>query len=211
MAAWIPAAIAGTAALVGGHMRNIASAQAADKQMQFQREMSDTAYQRQVADLKAAGINPMLVSRLGGASSPVGSMPQFENIGAAAAQAFQGVQTSTASAQQAATQEELSKPQMELVKANTEQIKEATKNIPIEGERLRKTVELLFSQTVKTAQETSNLYETEAVIKQTVKKLKAETKLLDNQVEAEAALDNIGRTVKGAQPIVDVIKPFIGR
>jgi hypothetical protein len=196
---------------LGGRQQNVASAQAAQRQMDFQREASDTSYQRQIADLKAAGINPMLVSRLGGASTPAGAMPQFVNPGFQAGQIFSGMQSSAASAQQAATQEELSKPQMELVKANTDQIKEATKNIPIEGERLRTTVELLFSQTVKTAQETRNLFETEAVIKETVKQIRAQTKLLNNQVEAEAALDNIGRTVKGAQPIVDVIKPFIGR
>jgi cell division protein FtsB len=100
---------------------------------------------------------------------------------------------------------------MELVKANADQIKEATKNIPIEGQRLIRAVELLFSQTVKTAQETNNLNMTEQIISQTVKKLKAETTLLDNQAAAEQALDNLGREVKQAQPIIDVIKPFIRR
>jgi hypothetical protein len=196
---------------LGGRQQNVASAQAAERQMEFQREASDTSYQRQIADLKAAGINPMLVSRLGGASTPAGAMPQFVNPGFQAGQIFSGMQSSAASAQQAATQEELSKPQMELVKANTESIKEATKNIPVEGQRLARTVELLFSQTVKVAQETNNLNMTEQIISQTVKKLKAETTLLDNQAAAEQALDNLGREVKQAQPIIDLLKPFIRR
>ena len=45
----------------------------AQKQRDWETEMSNTAYQRGVADMKAAGINPAAVMSLGGASTPSGS------------------------------------------------------------------------------------------------------------------------------------------
>lgn len=46
----------------------------AQKNRDFQKEMSSSAYQRQKADLKAANMNPMLAINGGGASTPAGGM-----------------------------------------------------------------------------------------------------------------------------------------
>lgn len=44
-------------------------------QRNYQTEMANTAWQRGIADMKKAGINPILAASLGGASTPQGSMP----------------------------------------------------------------------------------------------------------------------------------------
>lgn len=79
---------------------NVFNANQSAAQMAFQREMSNTAYQRAVADMQAAGLNPMLAYMQGGSSTPTGSAatavapPKMENTAQPGINsAVQGAQT----------------------------------------------------------------------------------------------------------------------
>lgn len=75
----IPALSAG-ADIVGGLLQNNSAASQARAQEVYQTNMSDTSYQRAVADMKAAGLNPMLAYQNGGASTPSGAMAPVQNV-----------------------------------------------------------------------------------------------------------------------------------
>lgn len=107
----------------------------AGKNRRFQRQMSNTAWQRAMADMKKAGVNPILAAKVGPASTPGGASASMPDLG-----------STINTAQQIDNQKQQIDQQIEESKAKVGEIVAKTNLTAAQIPQVEKQVELLGKQ-----------------------------------------------------------------
>lgn len=207
--ALIAAGIGAVGSLVGAQQRNSAADYQARRQMAYQTEMSNTAYQRTMADMKAAGLNPMLASKVGGASTPAGAMAQMADVITPAVTAGSSAYSAAMGGQKTEQDISLSKDQQDQVKAGVAKIKAETENLGSQNLVIERTAQNLLAQG-------GLLWRQEANAETTGKILAAQLKILTNDgvisdADVKAVVDTLalGKYGQTLKPILDFIRLFL--
>lgn len=191
-------------------MTNQTASSAADVTYERQRELRQTAYQDTMQDLEKAGLNPMLAFSQGPTGVSSVAMPQFTNMWDSSTSAT-GISNADANQDQASASIQQANNQSKLVWAQVDKIREETKNLKTEGERLVKATELLLEQAELARKQGATQEATVKQIAATVMKLHKEAELLGFDIAAAKSMDNLGRSAGQVRPILEIIRSLFGR
>ncbi|AXH74737.1 MAG: DNA pilot protein [Microviridae sp.] len=192
------AAIAAGASLAGGLFGNRASAKEASKNRSFQEDMSNTSYQRSVADMKAAGINPMLSAKVGGASTPSGSTAsQSDPVTPAVNSASQAYQTSVAT-ENVKQQTKTSASDANLKDSQAELNRAEVANMPVKVSNIQAQTGQYTASAAESAKRTEAIDSQVALTNAQIQKTGADTAATQQSV-----IESVSRIAKNSADIVE--------
>lgn len=214
----------------GSLMDNLFANYRQDKAQDFSAEQYATRYQTTVKDLNAAGLNPMLAYSNGPGSSPTSSASSagsnFAQAGAVynqskvanAQAALIAAQTENQAAQgdlyraQAAAQwasAGQSTAMIDQTKATADKIREEIKNIPLEGDRLKKAAHLLVAQSSLADQQATTEAQRWEQVKQTAHQLRLQNAITQEDLNAIIKTGSIGRLARELGPASDIAQDWL--
>jgi hypothetical protein len=178
--------------LLGGVLRNDSQERQAAKQSAFQERMSSTAHQREVQDLIAAGLNPMLSAKLGGASSPAGAQANIQDVLSPAVASGQQGKLLSAQLEQIKSQVELNKANAQNALADIWVKNAQIDNLGATTDQARSTIGLQGNQAAVASKQVLQLLEQ-------ILLTKAQTRLTGEQTVTQRGLQGLQAAQTGRE------------
>jgi len=155
--------------------------------MRFQERMSNTAYQRGMADMRKAGLNPILAGKLGGASTPGGAAATMGDFGSTYANSAIALKRQKAEIPNIHAQTAVNNAQAYQVTAQANKTKQETANLEAQNRLIERQIKATEATTGKTLAETTNVQADLAYIRNRASKMTFEASTAMYQLKTAKA------------------------